>query len=348
MKYYIFIDTGLFALVTDDKNKKIYNNFYNSLITDLSKLKENNQFIIVFPSYSLLEAIGLGNFLSQKPKFTIINKTNLNLNYNEVEKKINKTLNLAKKHLLSHPKLEKENLLKEIQNFKKHHQNKMTKDLIQQTIIRYENEIKKNFKNFQENLTKDLAWELTIQIMFINPQEISKKNHPQLNDYMKKVITKLTLKVIKLNENKIVPNFYRLSDAVSKFASYMGYINKNDKISQTYHLANFLENNKDLCDSIYIDIAILGIKYKKTKPCYIFTADKKDVIRFRLAHALNVIETLNPMLNTPLKLTPGTIFTVNPKTGNFENKINVKSVIKNKEVEILHKENSFNRNEVLF
>lgn len=252
----IFFDNRVLDLIT--KYTQAYNNFYKSLNINIPYL---NEFRIIFDIPSLLEKSGLSKIykFQLKPEEPF----HPNLKDKKIEQIINKLFLKARKHFLKHPKLKRKKLQNLIKKTLKCSNNPDTQNIINDTIIRYNQIIsnRKKYKKFVKKCAHYLAWEKICEISFIYLDQISHKDLKIYKKFTNKIEDNLINIFYSAYKKGIHLNLYRLTDTMNKNENYFSIkLENNYSTKNNYYFDFFLVKNKDLCDSYYINLATLGYK----------------------------------------------------------------------------------------
>lgn len=340
--YNFFIDNGLYKNLVKTDREESWNLFYDSLIARAPQYKDID-YEIIFSSFSVLEAIGLGKQFKTdgKKKFS---KPSI---ASELEAKeapyiiFKAAFEFYNNHASISQKSLADQIKEQINNYSK---SEATTELVAKTLGNYNRFLKKCPKKALRIIVESLAWDTACSFNYFELNEASIKARTNAETRIKILYSTLFSIWLEQRRRKVELCSYRITDRINIDASYIPtYRNSVSletniaKINSIKFLAE-LDPGHDLVDADLIHFVTLGKydhKRKKYIPVVAFTCDSKEVIKDRITLQLN---TLRKMFNgTPYLqslIVPGIIYFANESCEIIDDALYVKDLLDHTRVQV--------------
>lgn len=334
-----YIDNSPYKKLIRKNNEVLWNNFYDSLLAFDPNLV-SYEYEILFTSFALLEAIGLGQ-IKQSSENQILPPALAN--ESDICGAPAYIYDQAAQFYLNHESLKPIRLIRKInKELRKFSCSKAANSLRTNTLIRWKRYLKKHPKKAIGLIVQALAWETMCGFLYIEMATISDSQRKQLETSGLLVYNAQLSLCIKLRKKYKNLPFFTIVDRMQERSIYYPSYKQSLQNSMCIEKINSikvesrLKGNQDLMDSEMIHLLCFGvykIKQRQYIPILAFTCDKKNIIRDRLISCISSLEKFKNDTKIDLNFVPGIVYFMNDNCEIFDS-LEVATLLSCKEISI--------------
>lgn len=332
-----YIDNSLYKKLIRTNNEGLWNNFYDSLFAFDPKLV-SYEYEILFTSFALLEAIGLGqikqNSENQILPAALMNKSDICAAPAYI-------YDQATQLYLNHGSLKPIRLIRKInKELRKFSCSKAANSLRKHTLIRWKRYLKKHPEKALSLIVHALAWETMCGFPYIEMATISDSRRKQLEATGLLIYNAQLSLCIKLRRIYRNLPFFTIIDRMQErgiyYSSYKQSLQNSMCIQKinSIKIESRLKEDQDLMDSEMIHLLCFGVYSNKQRqyiPILAFTCDKKNIIRDRLISCISSLKKFKNDTNIDLNFALGTVYFFNDNCEVFDS-LEVATLLSYKEI----------------